>query len=158
MSKLPFKAIAAMGENRVIGCDGKLPWQLPEELKWFKEKTMGQVIVMGRNTFESIGKALPGRENVVVSKTMPPTPGIMIVPDVQTLTNFSTDKEIWICGGAKLYESTLPFCEELFLTVVHQKPEGDVFFPNFEDSFRETELVRETEAFTIKRYVNYAAL
>src|SRR5215510_3486192 len=120
MSK-PFKAIAAMSLNRVIGAGDKIPWHLPEDFKWFKKMTTGQVIVMGRKTYESIGRPLPNRLTVVLSRSAKPIPGVQVLSDFSELGAASggwNGKEIFICGGAQIYEQALPLCSDIYLTLV----------------------------------------
>ena len=97
-----FKAIAAMAENRVIGNQGDIPWHLPEDFKWFKKTTMGQILVMGRKTYESIGRPLPGRETFVLSRTARDIPKVHNFTDLAELDHLNTDKTIWIAGGARV--------------------------------------------------------
>jgi dihydrofolate reductase len=152
----PFKAIAAMSLNRVIGSGNKIPWHLPEDFKWFKQKTIGNVIVMGRRTFESIGKPLPNRTTIVLSR------GGHIIQDVLTLRNFDElqsrlsdfpGKEFFICGGAQIYEQGLDRCSDLFLTLVKREVEGDTWFPEFESRFRLESELMETPDFKVLHYV-----
>lgn len=152
-SKKSFKAIAAMSENRVIGNQGDIPWNLPEEFGWFKEKTMGGILVMGRKTYESIGKPLPGRETYLLSRKPLEVPGVTCITDLRALEQLQTEKTIWIAGGAEIYRQTFHLCDEIFLTRIHQTVEGDTFFPPFEDDFEIAETVRETPDFTIHRWV-----
>lgn len=142
-----------MSENRVIGNKGEIPWNLPEEFNWFKEKTMGGVLAMGRKTFESIGKPLPGRETYVITRQQLDIPGVHCITDPQALCGLDTDKTIWIAGGEEIYRQTFDLCEEIFLTRIHRVVEGDTFFPPFEDDFEIAETVRETGDFTIHRWI-----
>tara|TARA_B100000029_G_scaffold361062_1_gene354009 strand:+ start:1904 stop:2395 length:492 start_codon:yes stop_codon:yes gene_type:complete len=154
MSAHPFKAIAAMSLNRVIGRGKTIPWHLPEDFKWFKETTMGHVLAMGRRTYESIGRPLPGRETVVLTRN----PGS--VTDVRTLDSLKAlgqaeayrDRTIFICGGAEIYSQALGQCADLYLTRVKREVEGDAFFPEFESIFDSGEILRESEAFDIVHY------
>lgn len=146
-----FQAIAAMSENRVIGKGNAIPWHLPEDFKWFKQKTMGNVLVMGRKTFESIGRPLPNRTTVILSRSGFEYPGVLTISSLDALPEFP-GKEIFICGGAQIYEQTLPLCSDLFLTVVKQVVDGDAFFPPFEERFTLAEVVRETVDFEIRHY------
>src|SRR5512136_1657825 len=112
---MPFKAIAAMSLNRVIGAGNHIPWHLPEDFKWFKQMTTGHVIVMGRKTFESIGKPLPNRTTLVLSRSGKSFPGVQIVPAVNVLVRLAADpvyagRHFFICGGAELYAQTLRLC------------------------------------------------
>src|SRR5438045_3077212 len=105
-----FKAIAAMSLNRVIGANNKIPWHLPEDFKWFKKMTTGHVIVMGRKTFESIGKPLPNRTTVILTHRREPVAGVLNISDLSQLDSLPeiAGREIFICGGAQVYEQALP--------------------------------------------------
>lgn len=150
----PLKAIAAMSLNRVIGNGNQIPWHLPEDFKWFKATTTGHVIVMGRKTFESIGKPLPNRETVVLSRSAWSHPGVTTIASLDALAGMAADRQIFICGGAQIYEQTLPLCTELLLTLVNRHVAGDAFFPPFEDRFELVEEIRNTPEFKILRYRN----
>ncbi len=175
-----FKAIAAMSENRVIGNGNKIPWHLPEDFKWFKKMTTGQIIVMGRKTFESIGKPLPNRTTLVLSRTNFQYPGVQTISDLNELTERGlqaasiaegettmkrpegrapmnpelADRQIFICGGAQIYEQALPLCSDLYLTLVKRVVEGDAFFPPFEDQFELAEEILDCPDFKILHYKN----
>jgi dihydrofolate reductase len=134
----PFKAIAAMSLNRIIGAGNKIPWHLPEDFKWFKKKTTGNVVVMGRKTFESLGKPLPNRTTIVLTRSPQPIPGVRTVAGLEQIDPRQSDlagRELFICGGAQVYEQALPLCSDLYLTLVNRVVEGDTFFPPFEDVF-----------------------
>src|SRR6185312_2476108 len=105
-----FKAIAAMSLNRVIGRGNQIPWHLPEDFKWFKQLTTGNVIVMGRKTFESIGRPLPNRETIVVSRNGFAYPGVRTVADWRDIDIAQEKREVFICGGAQIYTQTLSQC------------------------------------------------
>jgi len=150
-----MKAIVAMSENRVIGIAGAIPWHLPADFKFFKETTMGHAIVMGRKTYESIGKPLPGRENIILSRTMPETPGVIVVrshEELRELVHALDGRDLFVIGGAEIYRLLLPYCTELFVTKVPRVVEGDTFFPEFESEFDAGEKVLETPDFTTRRY------
>lgn len=149
----PWIALAAMAENRVIGNGPDIPWHLPEDFKWFKEKTIGHTIVMGRKTFESIGKPLPKRDNIVISRHKMDCPGITVLHSLDALRHYPTDNQIIICGGAQIYQLALPNCQELFISHVKGNYQGDIFFPPFEDEFAACETVRETPDFKVIRYL-----
>jgi dihydrofolate reductase len=153
----PFKAIAAMALNRVIGNGNQIPWHLPEDFKWFKATTTGHVIVMGRKTFESIGKPLPQRETVVLSRSAWSFPGVKTISSLDDLPAVAGDRQVFICGGAQIYAEALPQCSELFLTLVKREVAGDAFFPKFEDQFELAEEIRDTPEFKILRYRNRGA-
>ena len=150
-----FKAIAAMSLNRVIGAGNRIPWHLPEDFKWFKKMTTGQVIVMGRKTFESIGKPLPNRATIVLTRSAVPIPGVQTLSDLNQLDPLDpalAGREIFICGGAQLYQQALPLCSDLYLTLVQRVVEGDTLFPPFEDQFELAEEVLSRPEFKILRY------
>ena len=152
-----FAAIAAMSLNRVIGRGGQIPWRLPEDFRWFKQMTTGQVIVMGRKTFESIGKPLPNRETIVLSRSHFRHPGVRTVSDLDEIDLAREPRRIFICGGAEVYRLALPHCSDLYLTLVKREiPDGDVFFPSFEDRFELAEELRDTPEFKILHYRNRA--
>jgi dihydrofolate reductase len=147
-----FKAIAAMSENRVIGAGNKIPWHLPEDFKWFKKMTTGNVIVMGRKTFESIGKPLPNRETIVLSRGAFQFPGVRTISDLSQLNPATEAREVFICGGAQVYEQALPLCSDLYLTLVKRVVEGDAHFPRFEDKFELVEEILDGAEFKILHY------
>ena len=149
-----FKAIAAMSLNRVIGNGNQIPWHLPEDFKWFKAVTSGNVIVMGRKTFDSIGKPLLNRETIVLSRSAFSFPGVKTISSLDELPSLAGDKQVFICGGAQIYEQTLPLCSELFLTLVKREVAGDALFPKFEDMFELAEEIHDTTEFKILRYQN----
>lgn len=124
--------IAAMGSNRVIGFQGNMPWHLPADLKHFKSLTLHKIIVMGRKTYQSIGKPLPERTNIVVTHDKNfQAPGCTIINDMEEILKLSDD-EIMIIGGSQLYQYFLPFASKLYLTYIHQEFTGDTFFPQWD--------------------------
>ena len=151
-----FKAIAAMSLNRVIGADGKIPWHLPEDFKWFKRMTTGQIIVMGRKTFESIGKPLPDRTTIVLSRSEFSHPGVQTVSKLSRIDLANETRGVFICGGAQVYAQALPLCSDLYLTLVKRVVEGDAFFPPFEDRFELVEEILDRPDFKILHYRNRA--
>ena len=141
-----------MSENRVIGQGNKIPWHLPEDFKWFKQMTTGNVIVMGRKTFESIGKPLSNRETIVLSRSQFAYPGVRTV---ESLDEVKPDhRDVFICGGAQVYEQVLTSCSDLYLTRVKRVVEGDAFFPEFESSFELLEVIADTPGFRIEHLKN----
>lgn len=151
----PFQAIAAMSLNRVIGAGNQIPWHLPEDFKWFKATTTGHVIVMGRKTFESIGKPLPGRNTIVLSRAAWSHPGVQTIHSLDELPALVGEQQVFIAGGAQIYEQALPLCSDLFLTLVKREVAGgDAFFPPFEDQFELIEEIRDTPEFKILHYQN----
>jgi dihydrofolate reductase len=153
-----FKAIAAMSRHRVIGNGSRLPWHLPEDFQWFKKMTTGQIVVMGRKTFESIGRPLPNRETIVVSRGGFSHPGVRVVRDWREIDPAAETREVFICGGAQIYAQALPRCAELYLTLVKREVAGDVFFPPFEQDFEPVEQILDHADFTITRYRNVKLL
>jgi len=147
-----YKAIAAMAENRVIGNGGEIPWHLPEDFKWFKKITMGDILVMGRKTYESIGRPLPGRDTYVLSRQPREIPGVHSFTDLAVLDQLKTDKTIWIAGGAEIYSLMLPRCGELYLSRVHRTVDGDTYFPPFEQDFELAETIASHPEFSIERW------
>ncbi len=124
--------IAAIGKNRVIGKDGKLPWHISEDLKRFKRLTTGHSLLMGRKTFESLGRSLPNRRNVVLSST--PIPAVETYPSIpEALKALANQEKVFIIGGGQVYRQLLEQADELYLTLVHREDiAGDTFFPPYE--------------------------
>lgn len=124
--------IAAIGRKRVIGKDGVLPWHIPQDLKRFKQLTTGHTVLMGRRTFESLGKPLPRRRNVVV--TSRPIPGVETFHSVNAaLQVLAEEEKVFVIGGARLYGRLLHEADELYLTFVHLDVDGDSYFPEYEE-------------------------
>lgn len=127
--------IAATGKKRELGLGGKIPWHLPEDLQNFKKVTMGRHIIMGRKTYESLGRPLPGRVNLVVSSTMADTSGVKVFKTLEEALRFAEsngETEAFICGGAKIYEEALSKASFMYLTQVDYEGKADTFFPEFE--------------------------
>jgi dihydrofolate reductase len=138
---LKLTLVAALADNGVIGRDGGLPWHLTDDLKRFKSLTMGKPILMGRRTFDSIGRALPGRRNLVLTRrpaSLPP--GLEAVDSLAAaIAACAGEPELCVIGGAELYRQALPLATRLELTQVHATIEGDVLFPEYDHSeWRET--------------------
>ncbi len=133
--------IVAMARDRVIGVRNTLPWHLPDDLKHFKALTMGHHIIMGRKTYESIGRPLPGRTTVIVSRDPAyQVPGCVTAASIETaMAACGDDPEIFFVGGANLYAQALPYATRLYLTEIDIEVEGDAWFPAFDrSSWRET--------------------
>lgn len=138
--KLPIALILARADNGVIGRAGGLPWHLSGDLKFFKAQTLGKPVVMGRKTFQSIGKPLPGRPNLVITRDPQFRPeGVEVFATVeealqraQQLARESDAGEIMVIGGGQIYQRTLPLAERIYLTEVHAQPEGDTSFPDLD--------------------------
>jgi dihydrofolate reductase len=122
--------IVAIAKNNAIGKDNHLLWHIPEDLKYFRQITSGHAVIMGRKTFESIGKPLPNRKNIVVSRTLAPQDGITVVPLIaEALQHTSNDAETFVIGGGAIYRETFPLAQKLYITQVHEPCQGDTFFP-----------------------------
>jgi dihydrofolate reductase len=126
--------IVAMDKHRVIGKNNQLPWHLPADLKFFKKVTMGHPIIMGRKTHESIGKPLPGRENVIVTRNLNyHSDGCLVIHSVEELLQYAQGKqeEVFVIGGAELFKEVFPYTDRLYLTQIDEEFEGDTYFPEF---------------------------
>ena len=146
-----------MAENRVIGNAGAIPWHLPDDFKFFKATTMGHAILMGRKTYESIGKPLPGRENIVLSRTMPDRPGVTVLRSLDELKEPTDGRDLFVIGGEEIYRLLLPRVQELYVTMVPRTIEGDTRFPEFETRFDTGTKVLETNDFSVFRYNRMAS-
>ena len=136
--------IVAVAEKNVIGKDNKLIWHLPEDLKRFKELTTGHTIIMGRKTFESLGRVLPNRKHVILCNDMEmnlENENIEILEDISMLDKYiETEEENFIIGGATIYKLLMPYAKKLYLTKIHEEFEGDVYFPVInEEEWKEVE-------------------
>ena len=147
-----YRAITAMAENRVIGNHNTIPWHLPEDFKWFKKTTMGQTLLMGRKTFDSIGRPLPGRQTIVLSRNQLSIPNTQTINTVESIESVATSDTIWIAGGAEIYQLMLPKCSDLYLTRVHQRPVGDTLFPEFENNFELATVIESNADFSIEHW------
>ncbi len=134
---MKISMIVAMDENNGIGKEGKMLWHLPKDFKWMKEKTMGHVIVMGRNCYEDIiryskSKPLPGRTNVVLTSHEPSTinEGFVVAKTIEeVIQKYKDEEKIFILGGGQIYNAFMPYADELVITHVHSKFDADAFFP-----------------------------
>jgi dihydrofolate reductase len=148
-----------MSLNRVIGSGNRIPWHLPEDFKWFKQLTTGHVLVMGRKTFESIGKPLPNRLTLVLTRSRRPFPGAHNIGSLEEISSVPglAGRQIFICGGAEIYTQALPLCADLYLTLVKREVPGDAFFPPFEERFALKSEIRDCPEFRILHYRNRVA-
>lgn len=140
---MKISIIAAMARNRVIGRGNSLPWRLPADLERFKRLTMGHCLLMGRKTFESIGRALPGRSTIVISRQREYSPpGVLVARSLDEALSFAAGRvkfkvdadEVFVAGGAQIYEQALPRAGRMYLTLIDADFEGDAFFPEFDES------------------------
>lgn len=130
--------IAAMSDDRVIGYQGKLPWHIPADTARFKALTMGHTVAMGTRTYNSIGHPLPGRRNIVVTRKGGRYNGCQVARSLhEAVASVAGDDELFICGGAELYQEALPVSQRIYLTVIHGSYPGDIFFPEIPESFVE---------------------
>jgi dihydrofolate reductase len=190
------KAIAAMSRNRVIGRDGKIPWHLPAELAWFKRTTLGSFVIMGRKTFEGLGRPLPNRTNIVLTRAPrrllkhPANRGLFggaiiggWVPRIgraayqlgferigerdvwlvrsvprllAALQRKRVKRDVFVIGGAQVFERLLPRCSDLFLSIVDRDVDGDAYFPEFEQTFEFRGRLLEEAEFEVRHYRNCA--
>ncbi len=148
--------IAAMSENRVIGHRNRIPWSIPSDLKRFSEITMGHSVIFGRKTFESIGRPLPGRKNIVVTgQQQYQAEGASVAHSVEdALALCTAEDEVFICGGEPIYRALITQADRIYLTVVHGFYAGDAFFPEIPTAFVEVsrEEVQEDIPYTFIRY------
>ena len=147
-------AIVAMTPEHIIGKGGDLPWNLPDDLKFFKEHTSGHPIVMGRKTFDSIGRPLPKRQNIVLTRDPEWSHnGVEMIQDPKDLSNFQLiDPRGVVIGGEQIYRFFLPFLDEIIITHVADHYEGDTYFPEYSHLLRNSELILEHDEFVIKRH------
>jgi dihydrofolate reductase len=158
---MKISLIVAMAQNRVIGRDNQMPWHLPEDLRYFKRITLNKPVVMGRNTFESIGRPLPQRTNIVISRNPGyRIDGAVVVNSLEAALQQCRElqaEEAMIIGGAQIYAQALPLADRLYLTEVAAVIEGDASFPDFDRSLWQ-EVARESHQATANNPYNYAFL
>ena len=147
-------AIVAMTPSHVIGRGGDLPWHLPEDLKFFKRTTSGHPIVMGRKTYESIGRPLPKRRNIVLTRDPAwSAPGVETITSPEQLNALEDlGDTVFIIGGAEIYQAFMPHLDELLVSHVFAEHEGDTFFPAFEAGFPNSETIERHEDFEVRRW------
>lgn len=156
---MPFSLICAVAKNNCIGINNKLPWNIPEDLKHFKDLTMGKTVLMGQKTFESIlgylGKPLPGRRTVVITNSpdfIPPE-GVRVVHSLDEMFNSLKDEDVFVCGGASIYKQTVNSVDTLYITHVDQVVDGDVFFPEIDKNIWQEAEREDHEGFSFVKYV-----
>jgi len=144
-------AVVAMDPNRLIGRDGSLPWHLPEDLAFFKKTTLGHPVLMGRKTFESIGRPLPKRKNIVLTRDKSWShEGVEVIHSPDDVPE--EDGEIFVIGGAEIYEALSGSIDQWLVSHVHEAYEGDTHLAKFEENFPVVETVEEHANFTVLRY------
>ena len=153
MQKITLSHIVATSKNHVIGNKGDLPWDIPEDLKYFFNKTKNKILIMGRKTFDSLGKALPNRLNIVLTRNHGfKAENTVIFPNFDQALEYvrkkeileKYDPEIFIGGGAEIYKQTLNFMDRLYITRIHKDYEGDAFYPEIPNSFKEISRIDRT--------------
>jgi dihydrofolate reductase len=142
MNQAKISIVAAIGSgNRALGKDNKLIWAIPADLKRFKQLTTGHPIIMGRKTFESIGRPLPNRTNIIITRNADyKIDGCLITNSLEAAISKAREidqQEIFIIGGAEIYKQALPFTDKLYLTIIQEEKEGDVFFPDYSEFTKE---------------------
>ncbi|MFC3885081.1 dihydrofolate reductase [Bacillus songklensis] len=128
--------LVAMDKNRVIGRDNQLPWHLPADLKFFKEITMGHPVIMGRKTHESIGRPLPGRENIIITRNEHyKAEGCTVLHSISAIKEIEEQRneELFVIGGAQIFQHTFPIADRLYITWIEEEFEGDTYFPEFDE-------------------------
>jgi dihydrofolate reductase len=147
--------IVAHDLNRVIGLDNKMPWHIPKELAYFKEKTMGKAIVMGRNTFESIGRPLPGRLNIVITRnTSYEFEGVKVVHSIEEAIETANKhhEEVMIIGGEQIFKEVLPYADLMYVTLIQHEYEGDTYFPFYDQDW---EIISTSDTITTDNGIQY---
>ena len=141
---MQLSIITAIDKNHVIGLGNRLPWSLPADLRRFKRITWGKPIIMGRNTYDSIGRPLPGRRNIILSRNQSYYPGCLVYSSLEKALELNHDeKEIFIIGGENLYRQTISMVNRLYLTIIHHQFEGDTYFPEWNAS--DWEIIEQEE-------------
>lgn len=146
---LTFTGVVAMAEDRAIGLNNTMPWRLPDDLKLFKRLTMGHPILMGRKTWQSLGRPLPGRQNIVLTRDMDfEAPGATVIHSLQELGGMELQsEEIMVIGGAQIYALMLPLMSGLYVSEVHGSWPADTYFPPFKEFFSQRKELEKFEGF-----------
>jgi dihydrofolate reductase len=164
-NSITISAIAALGNRRQIGRDNELLWNIPEDLQRFKKLTSGKAVIMGRKTWQSLPESvrpLPGRENIVLTRDKEfVAPGGIVKHDVENAINYAKKwsqknrkSEVFVIGGATIYEQALPEIDKLYLTLVDSDKEGDAFFPEYKNEFKEVDAEKKSAKGVIFEFKN----
>lgn len=151
---LTFTGVVAMAADRAIGLNGTMPWKLPEDLKLFKRLTLGHPILMGRKTWDSLGRPLPGRQNIVLTKDPHfNAPGAIVIHDIEELHQLELQSnDIMVIGGAQIYKLMLPYMRGIYVSEVTGEWSADTYFPEFRDQFPHREELEQFEDFISTLY------
>lgn len=153
-----FSLIAAVAKNNCIGKNNKIPWNIPEDFQYFKKTTLGKTCLMGQTTFESIlgylGKPLPGRQTVVVTldKNFKPPANVRVFYSLDEAWEKLKDEDVFVCGGASIYRQTINRVDNLYITLVNQEPDGDVFFPAIDPAIWKEVWREDHDGFSFVKY------
>lgn len=151
---LDWSIVVAMTPRRVIGRNNRLPWHYKEDLRWFRQLTTGHTVLMGRKTYDSIGKALPNRKNLVLTRQNLSLPDAVVLSSLEQAAKATNElPDVFVIGGEHIYREALPFCSQIFLTRIKLEYEGDTYFPAFEEQFKCVETISETPDLIIERHV-----
>ncbi|MDR0742557.1 MAG: dihydrofolate reductase [Puniceicoccales bacterium] len=154
LQKLDIRAIAAMATNGVIGNNNSIPWNIPEEMAFFRKMTQNASVLMGRKTFESIGHPLPNRQNIIMTRDSTWHPNTVItIQKLDQLLELAVKGPIWVCGGAIIYEVLFPACRELYLSTIFGEFDGDTKMPPFGDTFVISKTILTCPTFKVDHYV-----
>jgi len=143
--------VVATSKNNVIGSNNKIPWDLPEDRKYFRNLTLNHPIILGRKTYESIGKPLPKRPNIVISRTLKQIEGCKVCSSLKEAIDYCsqqypTENEIFIVGGAEIYKESMPLISKIYLTLINQNFEGDTLYPEIPSEFQEISRIEKFDS------------
>jgi dihydrofolate reductase len=154
LQRLDIRAIAAVADNGIIGNNNSIPWNIPEEMAFFRRMTQNASVLMGRKTFESIGHPLPNRRNIVMTRdTTWRRDSVITIQKLDQLLELGIEGPLWVCGGAMIYKMLFPACRELYLSTVFGKFEGDTKMPPFGDIFVINKTILTCTTFKVDHYV-----
>ncbi len=151
---MELNIIVGMTRDRVIGLEGKLPWHIPQDLRNFKRITLNNTVIMGKNTYLSIGKPLPERNNIVVSSSLQPQQGIVIAKTIEEALEKaqSYDKEVFIIGGAQIYNQTILMANKMYISLIKKDYSGDTYFQEFKELEWKRKLIEDYLDFSLFLY------
>lgn len=156
---MSFSLIAAVAKNNCLGMKNKIPWNIPEDFKYFKKTTLGKTVLMGENTFNSIigylGKPLPERKTVVltINKDFVAPLGVRVFFSLDEAWEKLKDEDVFVCGGASIYKQTINKVDKLYITLVNLEPEGDVFFPEIDKNIWHEDSREDHDGFSFVTYI-----